>query len=147
MELQALHLLRPNASNLPGGWTAVVVRQPLTFWLLAAALPDGTITSILDGKTSFALGRWTRAKRGAASWPPLACCIRCFRSEDEACAASFPTDSVALHAPRVLLRVLACGQGYSQGDAWALSNLRVQAILHPWATDRWPEDPVWSWDA
>lgn len=36
---------------------------------------DGQLVSVYDGETTYRLGKWTYAKHGAASWPPLYACF------------------------------------------------------------------------
>lgn len=96
---------------------------------IAAVSKEREVVSVYDGKTPYQLGRFTFASRGAASWPPLLCCIFVFTTEEEvsgvslrsattqsqstlrlmllssfsaqALEASFPGTSEELGAPRV----------------------------------------------
>lgn len=60
------------------------------FFKVVAATKDGRLVSVFDGTTKYELNKWTLAKHGAASWPPVYGCYYAFNTPEEAIAARFP---------------------------------------------------------
>ena len=62
----------------------VITDQPPSWPQVVAASGD-KLLSIYDGTTTYALGKWTLAKQGAASRPPLFSCLYAFATPREVC--------------------------------------------------------------
>ncbi|KAG2430450.1 hypothetical protein HXX76_009973 [Chlamydomonas incerta] len=81
--------------------------------------------------TRYELGRWTRAKAGAAGWPPLDACFFGAQVESKALAAHFPLNSKHLDAPKVLVKMEAYGKSYYHAESgwWRVPNVRPVSLL------------------
>lgn len=124
-----LALLNPDVLR-PSLWKSVVLQKPLTLYKVVAA-SDGALLSVFDGTTEYRLGKWTLAKHGAASWPPLQACFYAYISPSEAILAAFPPDSVLLGAPKMLIQVEAVGEAYFNQEArmWAVSRVKPLQLI------------------
>ncbi|KAG2431301.1 hypothetical protein HYH02_013432 [Chlamydomonas schloesseri] len=112
------------------GWTAVELQQPLTLFKVVSSV-KGDLVSTYDGVTQYELGRWTRAKAGAAGWPPLDACFYGTQVESKALSARFPPNSKHLDSPKVLMKMEAYGKSYFHADSgwWRVPNVRPISLL------------------
>ncbi|KAG2484497.1 hypothetical protein HYH03_016726 [Edaphochlamys debaryana] len=102
-----LALLVPDSEN---GWVALELEPTQLFKVVASM--NGELLSTFDGETKYQIGKWTRSKSGAASWPPLDCCFYGYPSAEKALSATFPKGSKLLEAPKVLMQFETCGKAY-----------------------------------
>ena len=109
-------------------WLTTFVSEPVYMYKVVATTLSGKLLSIYDGKTEYRLGRRQRARRGAASWPPITCCFFCYPSVHQAIAASLPAASRLRGQPRVILKLRCEGRAYVHNNRHATSGGRnVQA--------------------
>uniref|UniRef100_A0A7S3VSM0 Uncharacterized protein n=1 Tax=Dunaliella tertiolecta TaxID=3047 RepID=A0A7S3VSM0_DUNTE len=122
-----VELLPPASGILP---VVIPTLLPL-FKVVAANNKAGALVSVSDGQERYMLDKWTLAKHGGASWPPVYSCFSAFATPMEAISEHFPSNSVMLTAPKVLVQLEAVGQAYyhEKSRKWALSKARVTALL------------------
>jgi len=128
---RVLQSFNPNVLNPNSGWIYFGINEPVTFYKLVALLPDGSMVSIFDGKTTYNIGKWMENRHGAASWPPLYACYHGCVTVKQALQSKFPRRSKLLHAPRVLLECVAVGPAYfnSHDGFFAVSKLKPVRIV------------------
>ncbi|GAX78036.1 hypothetical protein CEUSTIGMA_g5478.t1 [Chlamydomonas eustigma] len=124
-QLQSMH------PSDQGPWGHVYLSMAHTFYKVVAAVGDRFL-SVYDGSTPYCLGRWTCAKQGGASCPPLSACLYAFSNADEAANATFPSWSRLKRFPKVVIEVRAEGHSFMNKDVqgmWALSKVRMVSIV------------------
>ncbi|KAF5838007.1 hypothetical protein DUNSADRAFT_3598 [Dunaliella salina] len=121
-----VELLPPASGILP-----VVIPTLLPLFKVVAVNRAGALVSVLDGQEQYMLDKWTLAKHGGASWPPTYSCTSAFATPMEAISEHFPSNSVMLTAPKILVQLEAVGQAYyhEKSRKWALSKARVTTLL------------------
>lgn len=105
-------------------WLTAFVSEPIWMYKVVATTLSGKLLSIYDGKTEYRLGRRQRARRGAASWPPITCCFFCYPSVHQAIAASLPSSSKLRGQPRVILKLRCEGRAYVHNNRHVTSGGR-----------------------
>jgi hypothetical protein len=63
------------------------------------AASNGALLSVFDGTTEYRLGKWTLAKHGAASWPPLEACFYAYITPSEVSCVSLQQEFRAAATP------------------------------------------------
>ncbi|KAG1672496.1 hypothetical protein FOA52_002805 [Chlamydomonas sp. UWO 241] len=134
----ALLVLHTKHGDCP--WVPVKLDQPRRLFKVLG-VSGQNLVSLYDPGLVFELGRWTRARAGAACWPPLHACMAAHETQAGALyAAARPGDAPQAAAggvrpPRALVEVEALGRAYEavapepEYGTWSCSQLRLTRVV------------------
>lgn len=122
------NLCRPNTTT-PPHWHPVVFAYTIEVHKLVACC-DGELRSVFSCSHAYstAPGKATRARRGAASHPPLSECLYCYRTKGEAVRAPFPEGSTSKAGPFAMLRLKGRGGGFVSESSGKIALGWVQPV-------------------